>query len=86
MLVNAEQVAGPDPTWTALYRTRHGERAHELGASHEEWHKAVERMELDVLAPVETQLGWMREAGFEHADCVWKDLGLAVLVGRRGGQ
>jgi tRNA (cmo5U34)-methyltransferase len=86
VLVNAEQVAGPDPTWTKLYRARHQERAQELGASHEDWHKAVARMELDVLAPVETQLEWMREGGFEHADCVWKDLGLAVLVGRRGGQ
>ena len=86
VLVNAEQVAGPDPMWTALYRRRHEHRAHDLGASREDWHQAVERMELDELAPVETQLRWLREAGFEHADCVWKDLGLAVLVGRRGGQ
>ena len=35
------------------------------------------------LAPVETQLAWLRELGFEQADCHYKWRELALLAGRR---
>lgn len=35
----------------------------------------------DVLAEVEPQLRWMREAGLAHADCQWRWRGFALLVG-----
>lgn len=37
----------------------------------------------DVLAPVEPQLEWMREAGLVDVDCQWRWRGFALLVGRR---
>jgi tRNA (cmo5U34)-methyltransferase len=37
----------------------------------------------DRLLDVETQLGWLRELGFDDVDCYWKWLEMALLVGVR---
>ncbi|CAN0477203.1 unnamed protein product, partial [Phaeothamnion confervicola] len=38
-----------------------------------------------ILAPVETQLEWLRASGFVDVDCVFKLFELAVLTARRPG-
>jgi len=55
---------------------------------HAEFRRAIERETddpEDKLVDVETQLGWMRAAGFEHVDCIWKWRGFALLAGRSPG-
>ncbi len=37
----------------------------------------------NLLLDMETQLGWLREIGYEDVDCCWKWLELALLTGRR---
>jgi tRNA (cmo5U34)-methyltransferase len=83
VFVNAEQVAGPTPCFDARNRAWHEASARALGASAEEWAAAAERMLHDRCSDVESQLGWLREAGFDAADCLFKDHCFAVLVARR---
>jgi tRNA (cmo5U34)-methyltransferase len=83
IFVNAEQVAGPTPALDALYLRWHEEDSRALGTTSEEWAQARHRMRLDRSAPVETQLEWLRRAGFANVDCPWRTGRFAVLSGRR---
>ena len=52
---------------------------------HEEFNRRIERPggdPQDVLAEVEPQLGWMREAGLVQVDCAWRWRGFALLTGQ----
>ena len=44
---------------------------------------AEERMRFDRCAPLELQLGWLRDAGFAEVDCVFKAWRFAVYAGER---
>jgi tRNA (cmo5U34)-methyltransferase len=82
VFVNAEQVAGPTPGFTALYEVWHEANARARGSDDAEWAGALERMSFDCCASVEDQLAWLRAAGFAEADCLFKDHRFAVLVAR----
>jgi tRNA (cmo5U34)-methyltransferase len=84
VFVNAEQVAGPTEELTAIYTATWERECRALGASDHELDDAHERMRHDRCADVESQLRWMREAGFNPADCVYKSWRQAVLVGFKG--
>ncbi len=67
---NLEHVASPTPALHERF-LRH------LGIGPEEEDPS------NKLLPMETQLAWLREIGFEDVDCSWKWLELALLVGRK---
>jgi tRNA (cmo5U34)-methyltransferase len=80
VFVNAEQVAGATPELEA-HNLRHHERsARGLGTDDTEWAAAVERMRDDRKVTVDWHLARFREAGFNDADCLFKDHSFAVLV------
>jgi tRNA (cmo5U34)-methyltransferase len=56
-----------------------------LGASEKEITDSKERRTHDRCATLESQLEWLREAGFTTADCVYKYWELAVLLAVRKG-
>ncbi|HTU98760.1 MAG TPA: class I SAM-dependent methyltransferase [Solirubrobacteraceae bacterium] len=80
MFINAEQVDGPTPALTARYAQRWADDCRALGASEEEIDGARERMRHDRCTDVETQLAWLRDAGFAAADCTYKSWRFAVLI------
>ncbi len=56
--------------------------------AHQRWMEAMSRTPADedpsnLLTPVETQLGWLRDIGFIDVDCYWKWYEFAVLAGWR---
>ena len=79
--VNAEQVSGPTPELTAIYHQRWAEACLLLGATESELDDARGRMRHDRCADLESHLRWLREAGFQSADCIYKSWRFAVLVG-----
>lgn len=85
VFVNAEQVAGATPWLAERDRAWHRDASTALGTSAAEWQAAEQRMELDRLATMDAQLGWLRAAGFADVDCLFKDHGFAVLFGRASG-
>ncbi|MGI8845967.1 MAG: class I SAM-dependent methyltransferase [Thermoleophilaceae bacterium] len=83
VFVNAEQVGAPSALFRDLYASWHERRAAAAGSSREEWTASLERTRFDRWATVENQLAWLRDAGFEDADCLFKDHCFAVFVARR---
>jgi tRNA (cmo5U34)-methyltransferase len=83
LFVNAEQVLGPTPAAEAAYAARWRAEVQGLGATPHEIAAAEERMRFDRCAPLELQLGWLRDAGFAEVDCVFKAWRFAVYAGER---
>ncbi len=85
VFVNAEQVDAPTPELTASYARRWADDCRALGATEAEIDGARERMRHDRCTDVETQLGWLRDAGFSTADCTYKSWRFAVLIAQKEG-
>ena len=85
VFANAEQVDAPTPELTIAYAQRWADDCRALGATEDEIDGARDRMRHDRCTDVETQLGWLRDAGFATADCTYKSWRFAVLIARKEG-
>lgn len=89
VFVNLEHVASPSPELELLFEQlyiRH--MASTLDRTLEDaTRRFYERPDKadNILAPLEVQLHWLRELGFEQVDCYFKWMELAVFGGRKPG-
>jgi len=83
IFVNADNVCAEDPAVQARDRTAWIEAMRAAGLPEADLRAGLLRTEVDVLAPLALQLGWLRELGFEQVDCAYKWRHFAVFSGRR---
>ena len=90
--VNIEHVASITSQGEDLFEAAYSETVHRFRQSNGQesdlarvLHELQTRPDKSAnrLAPVETQLGWLRDVGFVDVDCYWKHYELAVLAGYR---
>lgn len=92
VFVNIEHVASPTPLGETLFERAYARHLVAMRATQGETvtfeqvlHEVESRLDKSAnrLTPVETQLRWLREIGFEDVDCYWKHYELAILAGYR---
>ena len=84
IFVNAEQVLGGTPELEAYYKKEWEDAIRRGGVPEEEISSWKERLKLDRESTVEQQVRWLKEAGFDHADCAYKYFKFAVIFGMKG--
>ncbi|MDR6549819.1 class I SAM-dependent methyltransferase [Paenibacillus qinlingensis] len=83
VFVNADQVLGQTSNLDRLYRSDWVAKIEATDLSQEALQAAYERTKLDKMAPLDTQLGWLRDCGFEDVDCVYKSYNFVVMYARK---
>ena len=83
--VNADQVLGATPEIEERYHEHWLRRTRESGAAECDLNAALERMKEDKSATLASQLVWLKEAGFDPVECVYKDHRFAVYGGYKPG-
>jgi tRNA (cmo5U34)-methyltransferase len=84
VFLNAEFVRAENSELQARYWRLWIESMRAAGLSESEHEAAMERTLIDILAPVETQLNWLKEAGFQEVGCHYRQYLFAVFGGRKG--
>ena len=87
LFVNVEHVASATPELEAVHDEAYIDHIVAVtGRDREqverEYHGRPDKTD-NILEPIEAQVAWLREAGFEHADCYFKWLELAVFGGQK---
>jgi tRNA (cmo5U34)-methyltransferase len=85
VFVNAEQVAGPTPWHSELYRESWRRECRGAGASEAEIAAAETRMLADRASTLSDQLEWLTTAGFSGADCFFRQSHFAVFAAWAAG-
>lgn len=83
IFINADQVLGSTPCIEKLYKDDWKNKIEQSGLSKEEIEAAYDRTNLDQMATLEEQIGWLKESGFVDVDCIYKYFNFVVLFGRK---
>lgn len=83
IFLNAEMIAGETKYLSKMYENWEIKVAMEAGLDENEIQKALERMNLDIKAPVSKQLNWLENAGFSNVDCIYKAYSFGVLWAKK---
>lgn len=84
LVINADQVLGASAKIDGVYRDTWLRQVRARGVSETELAAARERMKEDQMAPLASQLEWLRQAGFEAVNCWYQNYSFAVYSGRKG--
>ncbi len=84
IFINAEQILGPTPHIEQVYHETWLRQIRDLGVSDTDLNAALERMKADRMAPLDFQLIWLQEAGFNSVHCWYQHHRFAVFSGQKG--
>ncbi|MEL7464469.1 MAG: class I SAM-dependent methyltransferase [Pseudomonadota bacterium] len=83
VFINADQSLGRTPTQETSYRANWLTEVRRLGAPEADIEKALERMKEDRMDPLDDQLRWLEDAGFEDVGCWYQNWSFNVYSGRK---
>lgn len=83
IFINAEFVRAEDPQLQARYWQLWIDSMKVAGLNEDEVARALDRTSIDILATVETQTTWLKEAGFSEVGCHYRQYLFAVFGGRK---
>jgi tRNA (cmo5U34)-methyltransferase len=81
VFVHVEQLLAARPWLEEMYDRMHEAHVLRSGTPDAEWAAGRERMEFDIPVDLDTQLGWLRAAGFTEVDCLAKDWRFVTYAG-----
>ena len=81
VFINGEQILGATPWEQALFEDTHLDGARALGSNEAEIQAAIERMTYDKCSPLQEQISWLKDIGFENADSFFHWFRFAVYAG-----
>lgn len=83
IFINADQVLGHTPFIESIYKNDWKNKIEASGLTEQELQAAYERTKLDKMSPLQDQLNWLQESGFQDVDCVYKYFNFVVLYGKK---
>jgi tRNA (cmo5U34)-methyltransferase len=81
--INADLAHGSTEATEMIYQKRWQDHLETIGLEDDELSQIRKRMALDQPAPLEHQLKWMRQTGFENVDCFFKHYNFVVYSGKK---
>jgi len=81
--INADQVEGGTEEADCIYRENWKKKVEQSTLTEGDKQSAYKRIQLDIMAPLNDQLHWLREAGFQQANCYYQYFNFVVFAGRK---